>query len=473
MKASILVVDDEEHLRRVVQVQLQQHGYSADTAINGEEALAALRRSPYDLVLADMKMPGMSGLELLRQIKKDFAHIPVIILTAYGTIDTAVEAMRAGAFNYVTKPVHSEELKLMVARALEHSRLVEEVFSLRASLDIKYGFEQIIGRSEALMSVLDMASRASRTNSTVLIRGETGTGKELLARAIHFNSPRKQKPFVTINCGAIPRDLLESELFGYRRGAFTGAQDHKKGKFELADEGTLFLDEIGELPMELQVKLLRLLQNGEIEKIGATQPLTVDVRIVAATHRRLEAMIEDGTFREDLYYRLAVIPLILPPLRERADDIPELARFFFEKSRKKHGPADLALPPALLPYFARHRWPGNIRELENVMERLVVLSRGNEIRLTDLPEELRRDRPTISALRLELPSEGISLETVEKELIVQALQKFNGNQTLAAQYLDISRKTMVYRMEKHGLRSPEASGSVSATAAATGEDDPN
>jgi two-component system NtrC family response regulator len=473
MKASILVVDDEEHLRRVVQVQLQQHGYSADTAVNGQEALAALRRAPYDLVLADMKMPGMSGLELLRQVKKDFPHIPVIILTAYGTIDTAVEAMRAGAFNYVTKPVHTEELKLMVGRALEHSRLVEEVHSLRASLDIKYGFEQIIGRSEALMSVLDMASRASRTNSTVLIRGETGTGKELLARAIHFNSPRKQKPFVTINCGAIPRDLLESELFGYRRGAFTGAQEHKKGKFELADEGTLFLDEIGELPMELQVKLLRLLQNGEIEKIGATQPVTVDVRIVAATHRRLEAMIEDGTFREDLYYRLAVIPLTLPPLRERADDIPELAQFFFEKTRKKHGPTDLTLPPALLPYFTRHRWPGNIRELENVMERLVVLSRGNEIRLADLPEELRRERPAITALKLELPSEGISLETVEKELIVQALQKFNANQTLAAQYLDISRKTLVYRMEKHGLRSGEMSNPASTAPVATGQEEGN
>lgn len=453
MSASrILVVDDEEHLRRVVQVQLQQHGHQVETASNGNEGLEKLRKAPFHLVLADMRMPGMSGLELLKQVKKEYAETAVIILTAYGSIDTAVEAMRAGAFHYITKPVHHDELKMVVDRSLEHSRLVEEVATLRASLDQKYGFEHIIGRSDSLLSVLDMAARASRSNSTVLIQGETGTGKELLARAIHFNSPRKTRPFVTINCGAIPRDLLESELFGYRRGAFTGAQEHKKGKLELADEGTLFLDEIGELPLELQVKILRLIQQGEIEKLGAMEAQKVDVRIVAATHRNLKAMIENGTFREDLYYRLAVIPLTLPPLRERPDDVPELAHFFFEQSRRKHGLPKLQLPGALLPYISRHRWAGNIRELENVMERLVVLSRGDEITLADLPEELRRERAAIDALQLELPPGGISLESVEKELIVQALQRFDGNQTQAAQYLDISRKTLVYRMEKYGLR---------------------
>jgi DNA-binding NtrC family response regulator len=448
----ILVVDDEEHLRRVVQVQLQQQGNLVDTASSGNEALEQLRRMPYRLVLADMRMPGMSGLELLKQIHKEYPDTAVIILTAYGTIDTAVEAMRAGAFNYVTKPVHKDELKLVVDRALEHTRLVEEVVSLRTSLDQKYGFEHIIGQSDALLSVLDMAARAARTQSTVLIQGETGTGKELLARAIHFNSPRKERPFVTINCGAIPRELLESELFGYRRGAFTGAQENKKGKFELADEGTLFLDEIGELPSELQVKLLRLIQHGEIEKIGAMEPVRVDVRIVAATHRNLPAMIASGTFREDLYYRLAVIPLTLPPLRERPEDIPTLIQFFFEQSRRKHGLPKLALPTALMPYFTRHRWPGNIREVENLMERLVVLSRGDEITLADLPEEIKHERTNIDSLQLELPAGGVSLERVEKELIVQALQRFDGNQTQAAQFLDVSRKTLLYRMEKHGLK---------------------
>ncbi|HVW87622.1 MAG TPA: sigma-54 dependent transcriptional regulator, partial [Bryobacteraceae bacterium] len=422
---------------------------------NGAQALEMLQKSAYHLVLADMRMPGMSGLELLQQIRKDYPETFVIILTAYGTIETAVEAMRAGAYNYITKPVHPDELRLVVDRALEHSGLAEEVKTLRSSLNQKYGFEHIIGQSDVLLSVLDMAARAARSSSTVLIQGETGTGKELLARAIHFNSPRRDKPFVTINCGAIPRDLLESELFGYRRGAFTGAQEHKKGKLEMADGGTLFLDEIGELPSELQVKLLRLIQQGELEKIGAVEPLKVDVRIVAATHRDLRAMCENGSFREDLYYRLAVIPLTLPPLRERPDDIPELAEFFFDQSKRKHGLPRLTLAPAVLSCLARHRWPGNIRELENMMERLVVLSRGDEITLADLPEPLRRERAISDTLQFDLPADGISLESIEKELIMRALQRFDGNQTQAAHYLDISRKTLIYRMEKHGLKPGE------------------
>jgi DNA-binding NtrC family response regulator len=448
----VLVVDDEEHLRRVVQVQLQQIGYQVETAANGAEALAALERGQFALMLVDMRMPGMSGLELLKRVRAENPEVVVIILTAYGTIETAVDAMRAGAYDYIAKPVHPDELRLVVDRALEHARLREEVTILRASLDAKYGFEHIIGRSDVLLSVLDMSARAARSQSTVLIQGETGTGKELLARAIHFNSPRKDRPFITINCGAIPRELLESELFGFRRGAFTGALENKRGKLEMADGGTLFLDEIGELPLELQAKLLRLIQQGEIDKIGAVEPLKVDVRVVAATHRNLQKMVEDGAFREDLYYRLAVIPLILPPLRERSDDIPELVQCFFERSKHKHGRDAMVLPQALLPYFSRYRWPGNIRELENVIERLVVLSRSDEATLADLPETLRRERPIISDLQLELPPQGINLEALEKELILRALQRFNGNQTHAAQYLDISRKTLIYRMEKHGIR---------------------
>ncbi|HWQ54746.1 MAG TPA: sigma-54 dependent transcriptional regulator [Bryobacteraceae bacterium] len=448
----ILVVDDDESLRWVTQVQLQQAGYDVAAADDGERALELLRDAPFDLVVTDLRMPGISGLDLLKNVRAEFPETSVIVMTAFGTVETAVEAMKAGAFDYVTKPVNPDELKLAAGRALEHVALREEVRSLRASLDRKYGFENILGRSSTLLQVLDMASRAARAASTVLVRGETGTGKELLAKAIHQNSPRKDRPFVTINCGAIPRELLESELFGHARGAFTGAVTNRRGQVETADTGTLFLDEIGELPAELQVKMLRLVQQGEIAKIGVSGVTRVDIRIIAATNRNLQAMVEDGAFREDLYYRLSVIPLELPPLRERPEDIPELVEHFFVRSREKNGRPALVLPPSLLPYFAAYRWPGNVRELENVVERLVVLSGGDEITLRDLPDFLRRDRAPVDELRLDLPPQGISLEAVEKELILRALQKFNWNQSQAARYLDLSRKTLIYRMEKFGLR---------------------
>ncbi len=443
----------------MTEVRLQQCGYDVLTAASGAEALEVLQKKPAALVITDLKMPGMSGLELLRRIRAEYPEVIVVMVTAFGTIETAVEAMRAGAYDYITKPVHIDEMRLVIERALEHVRLRQELQELRSSLDRKYGFENILGHSNALLSVLDMASRAAQTTSTVLIRGETGTGKELLAKAIHFNSPRRQKPFVVINCGAIPRDLLESEIFGHVKGAFTGAVAHKKGRAEAADGGTLFLDEIGELPLELQVKLLRLIQQGEIEKVGAEETTTVDVRVIAATHRNLQAMIEDGTFREDLYYRLSVIPLELPPLRERPEDIPELVEHFFVKAKEKHGRPDLVLRPALIPYFCGYRWPGNIRELENVIERLVVLTRGNEITLADLPEFLRRERPVLEEVRLELPPQGISLEAIEKELILRALKRFDWNQTQAARYLDLSRKTLIYRMEKYKIRREYYEGS--------------
>ena len=334
----ILVVDDDESLRWVTQAQLQQAGYQVDAAASGDDALDRLHDAPPDLVITDLMMPGMSGVELLRKIRIDYPEVIVILVTAFGTVENAVEAMKAGAYDYITKPVNIDELRLIVRRGLEHLDLREEVRNLRSSLDKKYGFENILGQSKTLLYVLDLASRAAEATSTVLIHGETGTGKELLAKAVHFNSRRKEKPFVTINCGAIPKDLLESELFGHVRGSFTGALANKRGKVELADGGTLFLDEIGEMPMELQVKLLRLIQQGEIEKLGVATVTKVDVRIIAATHRNLPAMIEDGAFREDLYYRLAVIPLELPPLRERADDVPELVQDFFVKAKEKQAP---------------------------------------------------------------------------------------------------------------------------------------
>jgi DNA-binding NtrC family response regulator len=452
----ILVVDDDASLRRVLQVQLEQEGYVVASAASAQQTLSTLQVQPYDLVISDLRMPGVSGLELLRQIRLQHPEAIVIILTAFGTVETAVEAMKAGAYDYLTKPVHPDELSLVVGRALEHLRLVKEVSTLRANLDQKYGFENILGRAGSLLQVLDTAARAARTHSTVLIRGETGTGKELLARAIHFNSSRRHKPLITINCAAIPKELLESELFGHTKGAFTGAVAEKKGKLEIADGGTIFLDEIGEMPLELQVKLLRLIEEGEIEKIGSEARNQVDVRIIAATHRDLQAMIEDGTFREDLYYRLVVIPLVLPPLRERAEDISDLVQYFFRKSQQKNDRPELVLSSALLPYFARYRWPGNVRELENVMERMVVLARGNEITVEDLPEFLRRERAGVEALEIDLPPQGVSLEAIEKELIVKALERCGWNQTQAARYLDISRKTLIYRMERHGIRRQHA-----------------
>jgi DNA-binding NtrC family response regulator len=451
MQRRILVVDDDESLRRVTQFQLEQAGYQVSVAPNGNQALAVLQKSPYDLVLTDLQMPDISGMELLKKIRLNYPETPVIIVTAYGTVENAVEAMKTGAYDYITKPVNLDELQLIISRTLSHQHLLEEVRTLRSSLDQKYGFENIIGRSKSLLHVLELAARAAQSDTTVLIHGETGTGKELVAKAIHFNSRRKDKPFVTINSGAIPKELIESELFGHIKGSFTGAVSHKKGKVELADQGTLFFDEIGELPPELQVKLLRLIQQGEVEKIGAPGPLQVDVRIVAATHRDLQAMIEEGTFREDLYYRLAVIPLQLPPLRERADDIPELVQHFFAKSKEKHDTPDLVLPASLIPCFSNYRWPGNLRELENTIERLVILSPGNEITLGDLPEHLRRGRPAVEAEHIELHPQGISFESVEKDLILWALRKADWNQTRAAALLDLSRKTFIYRMEKHGI----------------------
>ena len=450
-KGRILVVDDDESLRRVVQFQLEIAGYEVSAVAGGANALQTLQESQQDLVVTDLKMPGISGLELLKKIRADFPEISVIIATAFGTVETAVDAMKAGAYDYITKPVNHEELNLIIERALAHQHLLEEVRTLRSSLDEKYGFENIIGRSGPLLYVLDLASRAAQSNTTVLIHGETGTGKELVAKAIHFNSPRKDHPFITINCAAIPQDLLESELFGHLKGAFTGATAHKKGKVEMAEGGTLFLDEIGDLPPNLQVKLLRLLQHGEIEKIGATLTQQVDVRIVTATHRNLLRMVEDGAFREDLYYRLAVIPLEIPPLRERPEDIPELVEHFFIRNREKHGRDDLILPQTLMPYFCNYRWPGNVRELENVVERLVVLVKGREVKLEDLPVQLRHERAAIETDHIELSPMGVSLEAIEKELILWALKKSSWNQTRAAALLDLSRKTFIYRMEKHGI----------------------
>jgi two-component system NtrC family response regulator len=463
-RKKVLIIDDDVSLLRVMEMQLEEIGCDVIAVASGNEAMTALEELTPELVITDLKLPGMSGLELLKLLRSDHPELTVIMITAYGTVKTAVEAMKAGAYDYLTKPIDYDELALVVSRALERQQLLEEVRNLRLTLDEKYGFESIIGRSKSLLRVLEMTSRVAQTDSIALIRGETGTGKELLAKAIHQNSRRKNGPFVTINCGAIPSNLLESELFGYTKGAFTGATAAKKGRVETADGGTLFLDEIGELPLDLQVKLLRLIQQGEIEKVGANESSKIDVRIIAATHRNLQAMIEDGTFREDLYYRLSVIPLELPPLRERLDDIPELVQHLFLKSKQKHGRAELLLSESVLSGFSNYDWPGNIRELENIIERLVVLAVGTRISADDLPEFLKRENSIPDLIHLDLSPQGISLEAIEKDLIIKALKKFGWNQTQAAKYLDISRRTLNYRIEKHGIRkdATEASGAEPA-----------
>jgi two-component system NtrC family response regulator len=451
---AILVVDDDTSVRRVVEMQLSEAGYQVQLAASGQEALRILADSAPKLVITDLRMPALDGIELLRHIADEEIQTTVIIVTAFGSIETAVQAMRLGAYDYITKPIDYEALLLAVHRAMERQNLLDEVRNLRSALEGKYGFENIIGHSKKLLNVLEKAARVAQHDSTVLINGETGTGKELLARAIHHNSRRRTQPFVTINCGAIPKDLIEAELFGFSKGAFTGAHASKPGKVELADGGTLFLDEIGELPLESQVKLLRLIQQGEIERVGTARPKIINVRIIAATNRNLSAMVEDGSFREDLFYRLAVVPLYLPPLRERKEDIPELAEHLIHKAKDRHGMHEMRVKPSVISKLSAHRWPGNIRELENMIERMLVLSNGAEITDEDLPEELRSATPppTTSSLVFEIPDEGVSLEAIERELLLRALEKAGGNQTRAAQYLDISRRTFIYRMEKHGIR---------------------
>lgn len=446
-----MVVEDEDTVRNVATAVLRKQGYETTPAGDAEQALEILQRSPVDLLITDLHLPGNSGMELLRTVRADSPTTIVVVMTAFGTVHSAVEAMKAGAYDYLTKPVHSYDLIALVKRALDHHRLIEELDVLRGCLDQRYGFENIIGSSAALMQTLDIASRVASSDVTVTIQGETGTGKELLAKAIHFRSPRRERPFVTVNCGAIPRELIESELFGHVKGSFTGAVTHKKGKAETADHGTIFLDEIGEMPLDLQVRVLRLIQEREIEKIGAAGPTKLDVRIIAATHRNLGEMVKAGSFRADLYYRLMVVPIELPPLRERKEDIPELVRQFFEACKAKHSRSDLTLPSDLVSQFSGYSWPGNVRQLQNAIERMVLLAKSAKITSDDLPDFLESAQPNNHALLGNLPEAGISLDAVEKELILRALQKFGGNQSRAARFLQVSRRTLAYRLEKYGL----------------------
>jgi DNA-binding NtrC family response regulator len=451
----ILIVDDLAVNRTLIREALRCGEYKITEAADGAQALEMMKNEGADLVITDLRMPQISGVDLLRKLRATYPDTTVILVTSWGTVGSAVEAMKAGAHDYITRPLDVQDLRSIVRHASDRVEIRTETCAPRNTLERKSGFENMVGHSQALLRVLDQAVRVASTNSTILIQGETGTGKELLAQGIHTNSKRSAKPFVTLNCGAIPRELLESELFGHLRGSFSGAVMDRKGKAEAAHGGTLFLDEIGEMPLALQVKLLRLIQEGEIEKVGATASARVDIRVIAATHRSLPEMVENGTFREDLFYRLNVIPLKLPNLRERPEDIPELVRHFFGRNCGKHGRKDLVLPESIHGRFSAHRWPGNVRELENTIERIVVLTQGSEVGVNDLPPFLQNQSASPEAIRFDLPSTGLSLSRLEKNVLLQALEKTNWNQSQAARYLGLSRKTLVYRMRKFSLAGPK------------------
>ncbi len=448
-KPSILIIDDDDSLRRVMEFSLAESGYRVQTAASGEDGLRLFEKDSYDAVITDITMPGMNGMEVLAKIRHQDARLPVVIITAYGTIESAVEAMKQGAFDYITKPFNRDELRLTLDRALTMRRLERENVELRAEVKGRYRFESIVGGSEKIREVLDMAGRVAASDATVLITGESGTGKELLAKGVHYNSLRADGPFVAVNCAAIPEHLIESELFGHVKGSFTGAIKDKEGKFERADGGTLFLDEIGDLRIDLQAKILRALQERHVERVGGAAPIPVDVRVIAATNKDIERAVKEGRFREDLYYRLSVIPLRMPPLRERKDDILLLVDHFV----KKFNPArDVSVTRETLDALTAYGWPGNVRELENTIERASVLKRGDTITPAELPDKLRKEKTDVENIILNLPDEGISLEDLEKNLIIRALERHKGNQTRAAEYLDITRPTLIYRMEKYGIK---------------------
>jgi two-component system NtrC family response regulator len=447
----IVVVDDEPAQRELIGGFLKKQGHQILLAASGPEALAQVKGRQVDLVLSDCRMPGMSGPELLFGIKAVNPEIPLILMTAYGTVETAVQAMKDGAADYLTKPLDLEELLVRVGRVAEQLRLRSEVRDLQARLVERHRLEGIIGESGQMQEVLALAKRVAPSDATVLVRGESGTGKELIARAIHFNSARANGPLVNLNCAALPEQLLESELFGHEKGAFTGAAGQRKGRFEQADGGSIFLDEIGDLSPALQVKLLRVLQERQFERVGANRTLTVDVRVLAATHRDLERAMREGTFREDLYYRLNVVMIQIPPLRDRREDIPHLLDHFLRKFAEKNRRDVTGLTAAARDALLKYDYPGNVRELENIVERAVLLCRGRVIDLEDLPATVRPGQRSAGApLPKDLP--GI-LADIEQQAIRSALEHSGGIQTQAAGALGISERVLRYKMKKYGLES--------------------
>ncbi len=450
MKTRLLIVDDEIDALELMEELFESKGYEAATATNGLEALACIKEDEPDIILTDIRMPEMDGMQFLQVLNKEYPNIPVIMVTAHGTIETAVEAMKMGARDYILKPLRLDEILAKVERISQLSSLLKENEYLLNKLQQKYDFTNMIGKTDKIKELFRLVTDVAQTNTTVLIRGESGTGKELIANAIHYNSLRFKRPFVKINCGVLAESLLESELFGHVRGAFTGAIKDKIGRFELANGGTLFLDEIGDISLNMQLKLLRVIQEGEFERVGGTETLKVDVRIVAATNKNLEKAMEEGTFRHDLYYRLNVIPIEVPPLKERREDIKYLIYHFMEKFNKIYGKKIRDIDPKVLKLLENYDYPGNIRELENLIERIVVLNKSNMLKMDDLPPYISELQKDVAQYDL---NGGLSnlVDDFERSMILDALEKNNFNKFQTAKMLKINRSTFMSKLKKYNI----------------------
>lgn len=449
-KPRILVVDDEESIRMMLRAVLEEEGYEIIEAADGPEAVKAVEQNRLDLILLDIRMTTMDGIETLTEIRKISPFVPVLMMTAYATVKTAVEALKAGAFEYLAKPLDIEELKILVQKALEYYRLREENLTLKERLGSRFDFSRIIGEGRKMKELFDFLAQVAPSEATVLILGESGTGKELVANAIHHNSPRTQQPFVKVACAALPETLLESELFGHEKGAFTGAIARREGRFQAAHRGTIFLDEVGEMSPAIQTKLLRVLQEREFEPVGSSRTVKVDVRVIAATNKDLGKEIKEGRFRDDLFYRLNVIPIHLPPVRERKEDIPALANHFLSLYREKNKKEIKEISPKALDLLIRHDWPGNIRELENCLERAVIVARGELIAPADLPPAIQNLPAGKEDAEIPFPA-GISLQEAEKALILKTLEDAGGNRSRAAEILGINRRTLQMKLKEYGM----------------------
>ena len=456
IKDKILVADDEQSMREFLDIMLKKEGYKVSLASNGEEVVKLVESDVFDLVLLDIRMPKLDGISSLKKIKVNAPETIVIMITAYASADTAIKAMKEGAYDYITKPFKVEEIKLIIKNALEKKNLQKENTLLKQAVRDRFHFGNIIGQSPKMVTLYDLLEKVSPTKTNILLTGESGTGKELVAKAIHYNSPRKDKPFVTLNCGAIPESLIESELFGHMKGAFTDAIATKKGLFEVADEGTIFLDEISELPLLMQVKLLRVLQDKEFKRVGGTEDIRVDVRIIAATNKELEEAVKEKHFREDLFYRLNVIQIKLPPLRDRREDIQTLANHFLKKYSQELSKNISKISPEAIQILMNYEYPGNVRELQNIIERAVALESSSDLTAHNLSSYLsEQPLQKKGAIDIEIPSEGIDLERMvedlERTLLLKALDRTKGIKKKAAELLHINFRSMRYRLEKYGL----------------------
>lgn len=460
MKPRILVVDDEESIREFLQIMLKKEGYEISLAEDGQKAIETLQKKTFDMVISDLQMPHVTGMELLKHVKDNYPDLVFMMITAFGTTENAVEAMKMGAYDYLTKPFKLDEVRLVVQNALRAQNLEVENKVLKKELGKEYSFQNIVGNSEKMHRIFDLIKRVSTTPTNVLITGESGTGKEVVAKAIHYNGPLKDRPFLTINCGAIPESLMESEMFGHKKGSFTGAVVDKMGLFEAADGGTLFLDEVGELPLTIQVKLLRAIQERIIRRVGGVEDIKVDVRIIAATNRNLEEMVKSGAFRQDLFYRLNVIQIQTPALRDRREDIPLLATFFLKKYTEKLQKPVSAISQEAMDALKKYEYPGNVRELENIIERTVALEGGATILPESLPPFVSTSsgRKLASSSEIEVGPEGLDIDKVigqiEKEIIIKAIHQAGGVKKKAAKLLHISFRSMRYRADKYGLSAP-------------------